>query len=323
MNHLFRHIDYLLLRRDCVIVPGFGAFIASDEPARIDREAGMVYAPVRRVMFNQAVVSDDGLLATSVARKLSVSFEDARQIVAREVDSLHKILCSEKTLDCGSLGHLEMTEEGTIVFHPLLITLGYEDFSVNPKNNATPSDEIVCEEGNDDIEQTEKISRSPFRNFFSGIRNIPAAVALIFAMTLAVVLNPIPRDTREERASVVPVDVLIPLNEKEEESSSIENIPAISDNLEVEAEVSSVEKEVVVTHPTHFLIVGTFSSRQEADRFITMRSTEEFPLMAIESRKLTRVALASSDNRDSLRRRLNSAKVLKEFPGSWIWTSDK
>ncbi|MDE5929269.1 MAG: hypothetical protein K2H03_02185, partial [Muribaculaceae bacterium] len=33
MQELIRHIDYLLVRRDCVIVPGIGAFIASAKAA--------------------------------------------------------------------------------------------------------------------------------------------------------------------------------------------------------------------------------------------------------------------------------------------------
>ena len=48
MNNLFKHIEYLLLRNDCVIVPGFGAFIATNLPARIDYEKERFYLPPAR-----------------------------------------------------------------------------------------------------------------------------------------------------------------------------------------------------------------------------------------------------------------------------------
>ena len=36
VNSITRHIEYLILRHDCVIVPELGAFIAQYSPARID-----------------------------------------------------------------------------------------------------------------------------------------------------------------------------------------------------------------------------------------------------------------------------------------------
>ncbi len=320
MNHIFQHINYLLLRRDCVIVPGFGAFIAMDIAARIDRENGLIIAPVRRVMFNQAVVSDDGLLATSVARKLSISFEEAREVVAREVDIMRRMLAENGSLECGNLGELRINEEGKISYSPITLSLGFENISLK---NVSPIVKPVETEQVEEVvsEETEIEKKRFFRNFFKGSSNIAAAVALVFAMALAVVLNPIPRDTREERASVVPVEVLIPSNDKEkafadkEEAVSVEIASPVT---ETEVSVEEIARDSAI----HYLVVGTFSSRMEADRFIGLRSTEEFPLMAIESKKLTRVALASSDDRDALRQQLNSSKVRSEFPGSWIWTAE-
>ncbi|MDE6077369.1 MAG: hypothetical protein K2G29_06510, partial [Muribaculaceae bacterium] len=68
MNVLFRHIEFLLTRHDCVIVPGLGAFIVTSAPAVIDRASRRVSPPSRSVLFNQAVTLDDGRLANSYAR---------------------------------------------------------------------------------------------------------------------------------------------------------------------------------------------------------------------------------------------------------------
>lgn len=66
-----------------MVIPGLGAFIVNMVPAHIDYEKRVVTPPSRSLMFNQAVALDDGLLANSIARKNSISFEDARQIVVR------------------------------------------------------------------------------------------------------------------------------------------------------------------------------------------------------------------------------------------------
>lgn len=272
-------------------------------------------------MFNQAVVSDDGLLTTSVARKLSISFEEAREIVAREVDVIRRSLTADGILECGSLGHLEMTEEGRIIYAPLLLSIGYGNIPMTVASSGSGSDEILVGEEEVDPDGSERLDKKTSYYFFRRSGRIAAAVAFFFVLALAVLLNPIPRDTREERASVVPVEVLIPSKgnvESVKESKVVTNLPA-----RVEKIPEETPRDTVRSTYSHYLIVGTFSSRKEAERFIDLRSSEEFPLLAIESKKLTRVALACSDNRDSLQRQLNSSRVLKTFPGSWIWTPDK
>ncbi|MDE6547663.1 MAG: SPOR domain-containing protein, partial [Muribaculaceae bacterium] len=47
MDILPLHIEYLLTRHDCVIVPGIGAFIATETEAFIDLENGVI-RPRRR-----------------------------------------------------------------------------------------------------------------------------------------------------------------------------------------------------------------------------------------------------------------------------------
>jgi hypothetical protein len=62
MYSITRHIEYLVSRHDCVVVPGWGAFIAQYEPARIDAESGLIVPPSRAISFNQSVMHNDGLL---------------------------------------------------------------------------------------------------------------------------------------------------------------------------------------------------------------------------------------------------------------------
>ncbi|MDE5875628.1 MAG: hypothetical protein K2H15_08270, partial [Muribaculaceae bacterium] len=118
MNSLILHIEYLLLRHDCVIVPGLGAFIATYVPARIDMENGVLLPPSRPVVFNQAVSTDDGLLANSIARKFNLSFEEARQVMFREIAHIKQMLAKEGMISLGKIGALSLSEENTLVFIP-------------------------------------------------------------------------------------------------------------------------------------------------------------------------------------------------------------
>lgn len=88
MNRLSEHISYLLTRHDCVVVPGWGAFIAARIPAAFDAAVGRFMPPRRELTFNASISGQDGLLATSVSRREGVAYAKAVSLLAADVDAL-------------------------------------------------------------------------------------------------------------------------------------------------------------------------------------------------------------------------------------------
>lgn len=316
MNNLFSHIEYLLLRHDCVIVPGLGAFIANMQPAHIDMELGKIIPPHRELMFNQAVKIDDGLLASSYSRKYGISFQEARQVLARNVNSLLDELHGSGNVECGKLGSLMLGEERRLQFQPNGNSYGRENKwmpeldilpSSTSKVNPNPCYDTVVEDSQ------EKMNDTVAGNYYNlriskAFTKISAACVIVMALTLAFFLYPIPSDDREQRASVVPVEAFIPTKAVEESVAVDEVAPVHTDTIETAAQ------------PTHYLIVATFSSSSEASKFAKNYSSDEYPMETVDSRKLSRVAIASSDSKDVLLKKLNSKEIASKFPGAWIWS---
>ena len=71
-------------------------------------------------------------------------------------------------------------------------------------------------------------------------------MAVVAAVALTVILNPIPHDNREQRASVVPVEVLIA--KPKPEHKIINTVP----------QEQSIVQPVEQKQPAHYLIVATF-----------------------------------------------------------------
>jgi len=314
MNNLFPHIEYLLLRHDCVIVPGLGAFISTVTPARIDIGNCQILPPSKSVMFNQAVTIDDGLLANSYARKCNVSFEEARQLILRDVISLKESLLTYGEVACGNIGKFILGEENNITFSPHVSTslfsdtLGYVCAKMTDVAEPVATDNVsaysIYETPDNDSEEQGYYHLRISKTFL----RIASVVAVIFAIAMTVMLNPIPYDNREQRASVVPVEALMP--------------PQVQENVKKDtiAEVPVIKKNDEQHIPAYYLIVATFSSAKEAEKYASAYSSEEFPLTTVSSRKMTRVAVASSDNRDSLRMKLNSTSISNRYPQAWIWS---
>ncbi len=307
MNNIFRHIEYLLLRHDCVIVPGFGAFIATEAPARIDRELGIIIPPSRTVMFNQSVMVDDGLLANSIARKENLSFEESRQVILKAVENIKSVLLSSGRINTGALGEIVVGEEQTMLFKPsALWNQGAQQLGFTAVKLPL-------------AKQQHETKPAKNRGFISRFSKIAAAVAAIAVIALAAFINPLsPSDFHEERASVVPVEVLV--NSKKTVAPAVESkTVATADSETVEAPATSAATEEPAKD-RYYLIVGTFTTSREAERFAKLHSSEEYKLVTVPSRRVTRVALASADTKEELLPMLNSKEIAGRFPSSWIWS---
>lgn len=90
---LAKHIEILLLEHDCVIIPGFGGFIANHAPARLgEKEESLFLPPFRTICFNQNLQINDGLLIQSYMQAYDASYPDAYKQLIIDVEEIVQIL---------------------------------------------------------------------------------------------------------------------------------------------------------------------------------------------------------------------------------------
>ncbi|MFN6074450.1 MAG: SPOR domain-containing protein [Fluviicola sp.] len=106
----------LLLQHNCVIVPGFGGFVAQRIPAQIDTEKGQVHPPKKSILFNRQLIANDGLLIATYAQRLGVSFEHAQSTVNALIRSWDEQLRSEVRISIDRVGILYLDAERNICF---------------------------------------------------------------------------------------------------------------------------------------------------------------------------------------------------------------
>lgn len=118
MIELERHIARLLLDNDCVIVPGFGGFIAHYIPSRYDTERGMFCPPLRTIGFNPQLTINDSLLAQSFVEACDISFPEATLRIENAVHELQDTLLAHGRYEMCGLGTITLTESGVYQFEP-------------------------------------------------------------------------------------------------------------------------------------------------------------------------------------------------------------
>ncbi len=93
---IVNYLIELLKDNECIIVPGFGAFISKRHSATIDYANHRFMPPYKEIVFNEKLNSDDDVLLSFVSEKENVSKEEASKKVQAFVNQ------SMATLEVGS-----------------------------------------------------------------------------------------------------------------------------------------------------------------------------------------------------------------------------
>lgn len=118
MIELDRHIEILLLSNDCVIIPGFGGFMAHYMEARKDERDHAFLPPMRTIGFNPKLTLNDSLLAQSYVEAYDISYPDAVSRIADEVRELRQHLEHDGLYELNDIGKLYLNKEGNYEFMP-------------------------------------------------------------------------------------------------------------------------------------------------------------------------------------------------------------
>ena len=118
MIELTKHIEYLLLENDCVVVPELGGFITHYQPAHYEENEGFYLPPIRTIGFNPQLTMNDGLLVQSYMQAYHTDFPDATRKIQQAVNKIKSELYSEGVVQMHGIGTLHYNIRGLFEFHP-------------------------------------------------------------------------------------------------------------------------------------------------------------------------------------------------------------
>lgn len=322
MDRLTLHIEYLLLRHDCVVVPGCGAFINVYHSALENPETGVMSPMTCEVRFNPALSHDDGMLATSFARRERVSFAEGREMVRSSISNLRDALSMDGEVTIGRLGKLRMDTELNISFQPMTTperaaaTLGFGEVRTRIIQPAVEETTEMAQIENP-VRSTPK-NFDTTRNYYIPINKMFARMAasfLIVAVVALAAIIPFGRDLHEDQASVIPVKAI-----SQAVSKAASSGPVAEHVYEPEVTQESVQEVPSASNQWH-IIVGAFYTQKDADLFISMNSDKGYRLTVLPSRNLYRISAFSAQDKGPLVQELKSQALRSAFPEAWIFNS--
>ena len=189
MISMIEHIEYLMLCNDCVVVLGFGAFIAQYTSSNNCAQNSTFTSPKRSISFNASINHNDGLLANSIAKKALIPYAEALKQIEKSTTICRQALSDGSEVPFGRLGFFISNAEGHIEFIPFHHELANDDFfglqsfsfpTLAKRNAQVATEETVSETYS---EPEINIGR---RNWFSHKAvQIAASIVMLVCLTFA------------------------------------------------------------------------------------------------------------------------------------------
>ena len=112
------YISDLLYRYECVILPGFGAFLSQKVSSEFNEKEQNFYPPKKQLSFNSQLKKNDGLLANYIAEVENLGYRQAVYRIDEYVQQLQLQLEKDKSFIIKNIGTFEVIQ-GKLQFEPL------------------------------------------------------------------------------------------------------------------------------------------------------------------------------------------------------------
>jgi len=332
------YIRELLFRHDCVIIPGFGAFIGNYFPSHIDPNEGLFYPPVRRITFNRHLTGNDGLLIGHVSSHLNIAYGESREMINSWAEELRNKIMAGTSLNLDHLGTFSLNREGTIIFEPdntvnyLLSSYGLTSYQRQPVSDFDVRKKML------EHHHEPAVSQPSVRRLL-----IRAAVIVPVLIALTLVpfndnlfkgkmeestLNPLANAELEFNREQIAADTayIVPetiITETAVTETNVAEEPVIEPPVIVPPapEVfKPVQQAVVVQEYRYLLIIGSFKTEDNALTMIEkLRKIGYDPEMTGGPDGFLRVSAVSYGTVEEAK--AAHSKLIRDFPGAWIHKS--
>ncbi|MCH4822531.1 SPOR domain-containing protein [Gramella lutea] len=171
------HIQDLLYRYECVVLPGFGAFLSQKQSAFIDENSKEFFPPNKIISFNRQLIKNDGLLANYIAEVESVKYNVANNMIQEFVFDLENSLQNDAKAELANIGKFYLDNEDKLQFEPFSeINFLTQSFGLG-SYQAIPVQREVYKKQVEELEETTPLLFTPEKRRSSLLKY--AAIGLI------------------------------------------------------------------------------------------------------------------------------------------------
>lgn len=355
--NISKHIEHLLYKHDCVILPTLGGFVVNEEPSHIDFVGGKVHPPKRQVSFNQSIIHNDGLLFSCVAERAHLSFAESRTVVETFIEQSLQTLEKNGTVEIEGIGRLFLNIERKLEFASFGKNFSIESFGLPELGfypilrNQNLSRVMLPETSSNNKGSLVSFIKKPLTQKLA--IGIPSAAAVLLCIwwatsffntpkndklqTASIISSitdsqeletkPVPQPTAEELAQAARAAQDVPLsnrlaNEGDDEHSPVDNTSKIQENATFsEHDNAKMTEKYLSSEATsgneYIIMVGSFGSEGNAKKLSSKIMKAGLTPYSDRAGKLHRIGIRVACGEKELAKHLDEIKQ-KFNPKSWV-----
>ena len=357
MIELAQHIEVLLLENDCVIVPGFGGFVAHYAPATHIKEENLFLPPTRTIGFNPQLKLNDGVLVQSYMSAYDTNFADATRMVEKEVNELIRLLHEEGKAHLENIGEIHYNIYGNYEFIPYDFKIttpslyGLDSFEMCELSALQQKEKVLVPANLQKEKKTYEIRIN--RAFLRNAAAMIAAIVLFFAFSTPVENTDIQKNNyaqllpgelfeQIEKQSVAVTPVHMKNNAAVEQqrkkvvaSAKTSSTPKLTANKvktskpiavkevkvtkqEAAPASTSVKPQVKANQPYHIIGAGGISLKDAEAMAKQLNAKGYAEAKALNTDGKVRVSIRSFENREEATKQLLELRKNENYKNAWL-----
>ena len=291
-----KHINELLYNHNCVIVPGFGAFLTKNIAASINND---VFSPPKKtIAFNGMLKENDGLLANRISATDGISYKAALKKIKKDVKTLASSL-NVGEVEIDNIGTLRLNDEKKVQFQPNQNvnfdsrSYGLESFTRPPRKTSSPEEKV------------KKLSIPDYAVRY-------AAIIILLIGISSISYNSFDEFRYEQKAESL----------ANAQKKILENVQAATFDLGEYAKISIPIKQNIIPVKSssiyYSVIAGSFRSMENANKKLKslINLGYQASFTSVNPKGLHRVAYARLENRNEA---VNLIARIKKEKGNDAW----
>ena len=291
-----KHINELLYNHNCVIVPGFGAFLTKNIAA--SRNSDVFSPPKKTIAFNGMLKENDGLLANKISATDGISYKAALKKIKKDVKTLASSL-NVGEVEIDNIGTLRLNDEKKVQFQPNQNvnfdskSYGLESFTRPPRKTSSPEEKV------------KKLSIPDYAVRY-------AAIIILLIGISSISYNSFDEFRYEQKAESL----------ANAQKKILENVQAATFDLGEYAKISIPIKQNIIPVKSssiyYSVIAGSFRSMENANKKLKslINLGYQASFTSVNPKGLHRVAYARLENRNEA---VNLIARIKKEKGNDAW----
>jgi len=249
-----KHISALLYRYQCVMVPGFGAFITETVSARYNETSNTFSPPKKSILFNSLLQQNDGLLANHISLEEHLTFNEALRQIQEQVALWKTALAANEVVYLKNIGELSLNEDQKIQFEPvgstnyLTSSFGLTSVMSVPLTRETLSQQSKTIALPSPVKQKPRLQWMRYAAVFAGAIGLYSSVATYREYEIY-----------QEQKMAVEKDVQNQIEQKLQQATFVIEAPEI-----VKEKVAEVTQTVLKTEKPFHIVAGAFKTEAKA-----------------------------------------------------------